>query len=143
MCMRDLLAHARKLGVKVHVAHLPHPYQGYYDSDKKLVVYGFDLSPVERRCVLAHELGHAFYDHQGEDDPSFEEAADLYAALLLIDPEDFVEAEQIDPSPGAIAEELGVTTDLIRVYEKRALTRLHGVTYVGSRMGARQFRWSG
>lgn len=140
--MRELLAHARKLGVKVHVAHLPHPYQGYYDSDKKLVVYGFDLSFVERRCVLAHELGHAFYDHQSEDDPAFEEAADLYAALLLIDPEDYVSAAMIDPSPGAVAEELSVTTDLIRIYEKRALTRLHGVTYVGARMGARQFRYS-
>jgi Zn-dependent peptidase ImmA (M78 family) len=141
--MLELIAHATKLGVTVRVAHLEHPYAGYYDSERKIVVYDFDLTPIERRSVLAHELGHAYYDHQCQDDRRGEDAADLYAAYLLIDPRAYVAAEKIDPSPAAIADELGVTEEVVHTYEKRALTRLHGVTYVGSRMGARQFRWSG
>lgn len=141
--MKELLAHATMLGVRVHVAHLPHPYMGYYDAENKAVVYDFNLTPVERVSVLAHELGHAFYDHRCTDDPDAEEAADLYAAYLLIDPDAYAAAEAIDPSPGAIAEELGVTEDLVRVFEKRALTRAGGLTYVGARMGRRQYRWVG
>lgn len=141
--MKELLAHAKMLGVQVHVAHLPHPYMGYYDADSRTVVYDFNLSPVQRRSVLAHELGHAYYDHQCQDDPDSEAAADLYAAYLLIDPDAYAAAEEIDPSPAAIADELGVTVDLVHVFERRALTRLGGVTYVGARMGARMYRWAG
>lgn len=140
--MRELLAHATTLGVQVHVAHLPHPYMGFYDSERRVAVYGFDLTPVEQRSVLAHELGHAYYDHQCQDDPRAEEVADLYAAYLLIEPGAYVAAERADPAPEAIAEELGVTVDLVRVFEKRALTRVHGVTYVRARMGAGQYAYA-
>lgn len=141
--MLELIAHATKLGVTVHVAHLEHPYAGYYDSERKIVVYDFNLTPRQRRCVLAHELGHAYYDHQCQDDRRSEDAADLYAAYLLIEPGAYVDAVRTDPSSDSIAEELGVTEEVVRTYEKRALTRLRGITYVGARMGARQFRWSG
>lgn len=139
--MRELIAHAASLGVSVHVAHIDGPQRGYYDSAAKQVVYDYELTPVERDTVLAHELGHAFYDHQCYGNPKFEEAADYYAACLLIDPAAYIAAEALDPSIGAIAEELGVEPKLVRVFERRALTRLQGVTYVQSRMGAGQYRW--
>lgn len=138
--MRELVVHAASLGVAVHVAHLPHPYRGYYDAEKRMVVFDFNLTPIERRAVLAHELGHAFYDHRCRGDEDAEAAADRYAARLLIDPAEYAEVEQLYTSVDAIAEELGVTPDLVRVFQERALTRLRGVTYTYSRMGAGQFQ---
>lgn len=140
--MRELIAHATMLGVSVHVAHIDGPQRGFYDSARKIVVYDFELTPVERRCVLAHELGHAYYDHQCHGDVKAEAAADYYAACLLIDPASHAEAERFDPSPAAIAEALGVETRLVRAWESRLL-RLNGVTYVRPRMGAGQFVWRG
>ena len=135
--MKELLAHAAQLGVSVHMAHLPEPYRGFYDSARRIVVYGFDLTPVEKVSVLAHELGHAFYDHQCYGDSAAEEAADRYAARLLIDPLEYASAESIDASPDAIADELGVLPKLVLAYQQSALTVLRGVTYargLGGRM---------
>ena len=139
--MKELIAHAALLGVSVHVAHIDGPQRGFYDSAKKIVVYDFELTPVEQRSVLAHELGHAFYDHQCHGNAKFEAAADYYAACLLISPEAYVNAERIDPCPDAIAEALEVEPKLVRAFETRALTRVHGATYVRARMGARQYAW--
>lgn len=140
--MKELLAHAASLGVSVHVAHIDGPQRGYYDADAKQVVYDYALTPVERVCVLAHELGHAFYDHRCYGNARFEAAADYYAACLLIDPERYMRAEQIDPSVDAIAEALDVEPKLVRAFEARALTRVRGITYVHSKMGARQYRYA-
>lgn len=139
--MRELIAHAASLGVSVHVAHIDGPERGFYDAAHRAVVYDYGLTPVERDTVLAHELGHVFYDHRCRGNARFEEAADYYAACLLIDPAAYIAAESLDPSVGAIAEELGVEPKLVRVFERRALTRLDGVTYVQSRMGAGQYRF--
>jgi len=140
--MKELLAHAAKLGVSVHVAHIDGPKRGYYDSAAKQVVYDYELTPVERVTVLAHELGHAFYDHQCYGNPDYEAAADYYAACLLIDPEEYMRAESLDPAPDAIAEVLGVEPKLVHVFEARALTRVQGVTYVHSKMGTGQYRFA-
>lgn len=139
--MKALIAHAASLGVAVHVAHIDGPERGFYDWRQKVVYYDFTLTPVERMCVLAHELGHAFYDHRGRGDAKAEDDADYYAACLLIVPEEYAAAEAIDPSPDAIGEELGVEGRLVRVFERRALTRLRGVTYVRPKMGLGQYAW--
>lgn len=138
--MKEVLALAARLGVTVHVAHLPEPFRGFYDHERRRVVYDFCLTPIERACVLAHELGHAFYGHQGRDDPDAETAADIYAAAVLIDPVRLAELEAIGLSEDAIAEELGVTEKLLRVFAQQHVTRLHGVTYVRPRLGRGQFR---
>jgi len=140
--VRELITHAASLGVSVHVAHIDGPQRGYYDSANKQVVYDYELTPVERDTVLAHELGHAFYDHQCYGNPAYEAAADYYAACLLIDPEQYIAAERMDPAPDAIAEVLGVEPKLVRAFEARALTRVRGITYVHSRMGAGQYRYA-
>ena len=140
--MRELLAHAATLGLTVHVAHIDGACRGYYDSDERIIVYGFELTPIERRCVLAHELGHAFYDHTCDDGKQPEDAADLYAARLLIDPDEYARAEALDESVDAIAEALDVEPDLVRVYQERAVTRLRGVTYTRSKAGRRRHLWA-
>lgn len=141
--MKELLAHAARLGVSVHVAHIDGPERGFYDSEQKAVVYDFELTPVERVSVLAHELGHAFYDHQCRGDVRSEADADYYAACLLIDPQAYAEAEAFDRSQAAIADALGVEERLVHVFEQRALTRVHGATYVRPRMGRGQYAWRG
>lgn len=137
------MAHAAWLGVSVHVAHIDGPQRGFYDGTRKMVVYDFNLTPIERRCVLAHELGHAFYDHRAYGDARAEDDADYYAARLLIEPQAYADAERIDPSPAAIADALGVEERLVRVFERRALTRVHGATYVRPRLGRGQYAWKG
>jgi len=141
--VKDLIAHAAQLGVSVHVAHIDGPQRGFYDSERKIVVYDFDLTPIERVCVLAHELGHAFYDHQCRGNASAEDDADYYAARLLIDPEAYAEAERFDPAQAAIADALGVEERLVWVFERRALTRVQGATYVRARLGRGQYAWRG
>ena len=134
--MRELLAHAAQLGVHVHTAHLPAPYRGFYDHENNRVVFDYALTPIERRSVLAHELGHVFHGHEGHGVRAQEDAADRYAAQLLIDPAVYARLERVHGDPQSIADELGVEVHLLRVFQG-TLTRLDGVTY--SRGG--QFRW--
>jgi len=137
--MRQLLAHAAHLGVTVHVAHLPEPYRGFYDHERRRVVYDFGLTPIERACVLAHELGHAFHGHRGRDDPAAEAAADAYAAALLVDPAHYARLEAIGLSPGEIAEELGVTVKMLRAFVEHHLVRVRGAAYARPRLGDDQY----
>lgn len=138
--MRELLAHAARLGVSVHMAHLPAPYRGFYDHPNARVIYDFGLTPIEKRCVVAHELGHAFHGHTGRGIRSQEDAADLYAARLLIDPADYAAAEQVSADVQWIADELHVEPHLVRMFQ-RHLTRLDGVTYARSARGQFRLRW--
>ncbi|MFF7681515.1 ImmA/IrrE family metallo-endopeptidase [Microbacterium sp. NPDC007973] len=138
--MRELLAHAARLGVSVHVAHLPEPYNGFYDHENQRVIYDFKLAPIERDCVLAHELAHVYLGHHDRGDETAEAAADAYAAALLIDPERYAQLETIGLNPEEVAEELGVTVKLLRAFVENHLTRVRGAAYTQSRMGAGQFR---
>lgn len=137
--MRQLLMYAAERGIRVHVAHLPRPYRGYYDAAEHVIVLDFTLTPIEQRVVLAHELGHAHFDHRCEDDQQAEAAADLFAAQLLIHPADYAAAERVTTDPHDLAEDLEVTPELLHVYQRECLTRLRGVTYARPRMGAGQF----
>ncbi len=138
--MRELLAHAARLGVSVHIAHLPAPYRGYYDDERQVIVYDFSLTPVERTDVLAHELGHAYYGHRCQNIREQEDAADIYAARLLVDPERYAALEQQGLPVDHIAEELDVTEECVGVFQRHVLTKLRGVTYAGARMGRAQYR---
>lgn len=140
--MDELIAHATTLGVTVATACLPEPLRGVYDWRAEMVVYDYRLTPVEQRCVLAHELGHVYYGHTRFGDRAAEDAADVYAAWLLIDPDEYVAAEMIDPAPAAIADELGVEARIVQAWESRLL-RVRGVSYVRPRLGAGGFAWRG
>ena len=138
--MRRLLAEARRLGVSVHIARLEDDptLRGYYLAEPGIIVLRHGLTRAESRSVLAHELGHAFYRHDS-DSALAERQADIYAARLLIDSEEYARFERVNPDPQSLADELGVTVDVIRTFGTHCLMQVCGVTYALPRMGARQW----
>ena len=126
--MRELLSLAERLEVTVQSAHLPRPYRGFYDHERRRIVYDFTLAPVERACVLAHELGHAYHGHHGRQDAGAEREADAFAAEVLIDPERLATLEAMGLCATDIAEELGVTSRLLRIFAEDHPVCSHGGT---------------
>lgn len=140
--MKEVLAHAAILGVSVHVAHLPAPYRGFYDHENNRVIYDFNLTPIERVGVVAHELGHVFYGHTEYGNPSHERMADLYAARLLIEPETLARLSRETSDLIELSEELGVELRLLKVYLTTDVRRMGHRTYVRARHGSRQFTYA-
>lgn len=70
--------------------------------------------PIQWRCVLAHELGHAQWGHDGSC-PRAERQADEHAVTLLITPEEWAVATILHDSAEAVAHELGVLPRLVAV----------------------------
>lgn len=127
--MKDLIAIATRMRVRVHVSHLDDPeVQGVYDHELRAIHLSFDLTPNEMRSVLAHEIAHAHYGDTCSDGAE-ERRAERFAAALLVTPQRYAEAEAVDPHPSAIADELGVTEDVIVTYQQHCLQRLGERTY--------------
>lgn len=82
---------AADLGVSIREASLPNGWWGAYDHRTHTVTLLPKLAPVQYRHTLAHELGHAYYRHQGTTTQG-ERQASLWAAQTLITPEAFLEA---------------------------------------------------
>lgn len=81
------------------------------------------LGPIAARCTLAHELAHHIHGHDpaatGWIDQRQERQAQESAALMLITAADYAAAEAlVGPHPGALAQELGVTTKLLRSWQE-------------------------
>jgi hypothetical protein len=111
----DLDAIARGLGVRVAVADLGPGLLGLYDARSHRIWLAPGLTPVERRCVLAHELGHAHHRHRSGS-PANERVADAFAARLLVDPAALEAASRWSHDPAEIADELDLTEDVVRAY---------------------------
>lgn len=97
---------------------------GEYRHDSRTIVLLPGLTATQERCVLTHELVHAWYgDGIERADPQrrwwlarAERRADTIAARLLIAEEDLAQAVRIHPEdPTAVAIELGVTLWLLKV----------------------------
>ncbi|GMA33537.1 ImmA/IrrE family metallo-endopeptidase [Litorihabitans aurantiacus] len=77
---------------------------------------------LTQRMTLAHELGHVALGHDWgtrHDAAADERAADIWAAGVLIKPDDYRMAEEIVGShPGALAKELGVTAGLVVYWQQ-------------------------
>lgn len=119
--MTDLNEVAAALGVTI-IEHVGGE-KGRWHRGRRVVSVRRDLGPLNRRCTLAHELGHAALDHLVDADlPDWlierqERDADRWAARLLISEVDYAVAESIHPNAGAIAAELGVTRHLVEVWQ--------------------------
>jgi len=132
-----LIRFAAAQGIEIHVSHLDEDVHGYWSPDEGRIYHDWSLTPNEARVAVAHELGHAHYGHRC-DSARNELQADLYAASLLINPSEYAHIEALNPEQNHIADELGVTVELIHFFEQNCLTRLRGVTYVRPRHGRSQ-----
>lgn len=140
--MRALVRVAAALGVRLHATHLDEQTLGLYSPDEQRIYFDIRLTPNERRVTIAHELGHAYYGHD-HSNPKHERQAEVFAAELLIDPEKYARLERVDPDQHRLADDLGVTVELIRTYEEHCLERVRGMTYTRARMGAGQWEYRG
>lgn len=140
--MRDLISTAAEYGLRIHASRLPGDVLGLYSPAESRIYFDLSLTPNERRVVIAHELGHAFFGHDS-DSPANERLADTYAAEMLINPVEYAELERISCDPHYLAEELNITADLVIHYQGACLQRLGSRTYATkhrSRLSARLAR---
>lgn len=95
-------------------------YDGYLATPRDIVI-NTRLHASFQREVLAHELGHVHYGHdwrRPHDKARDERQADMYAARLLISPEDYALAEcTYGPHVGALAQALQVSTAIVKAWQ--------------------------
>lgn len=113
--LNDLLGLCVQAGVEVRTSALPQGWLGAYDDPRRRILLARGLTPVEQRCVLAHELGHALRMHVGTS-AAAERAAERFAARVLIDPAALRAACAWARDDVELAEELDVTVDVLRAY---------------------------
>ncbi|WP_431800386.1 ImmA/IrrE family metallo-endopeptidase [Microbacterium kunmingense] len=136
-----LIEVAEELGLHV-VERRGHHRGGYHDGLRQIRLNP-GMSARATRSFLAHEIAHALF----RDTPSpygpvkakQERRAWEWAAIYLISPEAFAEAEeQRGGHTPAMAYDLGVTVELVEAF-RRVLARIGDNVYVKPRMGVGQW----
>lgn len=112
--MEKLLRVAERYGIRVLYGSLDGRNGVYYD-DLKLIIVEQSLPPAMEKFTLAHELGHAHHGHR-ESTPSNEIKADEFAARLLINDDDYMNAETVCEDPRYIAQELNLPLRAVEAY---------------------------
>lgn len=138
--MKELLTQAARLGLTVHAAHLEPGILGMYSPDEHRIYFDIGLTMFERRSVLGHELGHAYYGHSC-DDAANDLQADIFAARLLVHPDDYAQLERLGADHDEIAEHFRITPDVVETFRTRCLTKVRGATYVRPKLGAGQWAY--
>jgi len=115
--MASLMEEAKRLGVRVHLAHLDDPFLGLYDDAESRIYLRLGMPMAEVKETLAHELAHAYYRHPCSSGPH-ERNADRRGAWLLVDPDAYAAAERISSDVWFIAEELGLTPSVVENYQR-------------------------
>ncbi|RRD61661.1 ImmA/IrrE family metallo-endopeptidase [Leucobacter sp. OH1287] len=118
--MRTLLDHAAALNIRIEYAPLVNQECAYglYLPNFRTILLDNQLPPELHDFALAHELGHAFYDHQYSTARA-ERKADKYALQLLISAEDYAAAEQeADGNKYGIAALLRVPPSAVAAYQE-------------------------
>lgn len=133
--LTDLGRHAAALDVTLHLGHLSDGRLGVYEPEAAQVWISINLTPAEQRSVLAHELGHVYFDHRCGS-PRAEREADRYAANLLVCPEQYAALEREGHDLHGIADAMDVTVDIVQAFREHHLQRLGGTTY-GRRLRGR------
>ncbi|MFI2610646.1 ImmA/IrrE family metallo-endopeptidase [Kitasatospora sp. NPDC018619] len=112
----DPLATLDQMGIPVIRMWLRDTY-GAWSPTHGVVLLAQGLSPVEERCVLAHEIEHILAGDTGCGGAvglRAERLADLHAARKLVALSDFCAARQWANSEAELAAELGVTGWILR-----------------------------
>jgi Zn-dependent peptidase ImmA (M78 family) len=139
--MQHLLQLAEELGLTVIEKRGRH--HGGYHHGSRMIRLDPHMPRRVARSVLAHEIAHSVFQDQptphGPARAKQERRANEWAALQLITPEAFAEAERHRGGhTGSMAHDLAVTTEIIEAYQ-RLLLRIGNVTYTRARMGAGQW----
>ena len=100
---------------------LPGALCGYYDDTQRVIHVDSRLSYRQRRCVLAHELWHAFF-HHGSTVHVYAVKDELrvrrLTARLLISDDQYAMVEAMfDAEPYAMAQELEVTQQVLQDFQ--------------------------
>lgn len=140
--MQGLYELAAELGLSVEEADLV-TRDGECRLDLRRIRLPRNASYRLKRWTLAHELGHAVNRHQltifGVSDPKQERDADEWAALHLIQLEDYRAAELArDGHVPSMAYDLGVITRGVLAFQ-RALARIGPHVYLKPQHGAGQY----
>ena len=142
--MQHLFDLASELGVKIEYTDLTHlDRDGDYCHRTRTIRLQRGMLRRLEVSVLAHELAHAIngdqrtmFDYYDDKD---ERRADEWAALLLIDIDEYRYAEEkYGNDREHIAQELGVMDFIVEAFE-RTLTRIGDTVYVQSKQGAGQW----
>ena len=110
--------HAEILGVPVETQWLRGRRWGEYHAGTHTIRLDRRLLRVEARSILAHEVQHAIHRDVpsgfGPVDARMERRARLNAALLLVDPHEYAEAEALcDGADCGIAHALDVIPEVL------------------------------
>jgi Zn-dependent peptidase ImmA (M78 family) len=111
----DLMGKAAEIGVTVTTGELPEGWWGSWNHHTRTITLLEGLGVVQRRSVLAHELGHAVHNHKGTT-PENEAEARVWAARALIHPARAAATAKRINWLGLIAKELGVLPEDIAAY---------------------------
>jgi hypothetical protein len=135
---------AAMLGVTVIFADLTHlGRDGDYNAKTNTIRLQEGMSSRLLRSVFAHELCHAVWgdvpSRFGPVNAKQERRADEWAALRLIDLDDYREVEHLrEGNIALMAQDLEVIDDIVRAYQ-RILQRFGDTIYVAPRMGVGQW----
>lgn len=130
--MRELIRLVSSFGLTLHGARLNPGIRGLYVAEEGRVYFDLALTPNERRATVAHELGHFHYGHECSTTAN-ERQADGYAARLLIRAEDYAAVARVNSDRAHVADELGVTVDIVEAYESQVLSRIGEGVYSDGR----------
>ena len=104
----------------VYELALPADLEGGYDAANNRILISDRLTPIQRRCVLAHEISHARHHDVGcKCGSATERRADIEAARMLISQVEYQTAENIyDGDETLMAKEMNVMPWIIQAYKQ-------------------------
>ncbi|ACV09905.1 ImmA/IrrE family metallo-endopeptidase [Jonesia denitrificans] len=119
--MDALIEMAQAAGYKVEWVSMSR-YTGLLLDDRILI--NQHRSIMTQRVALAHELGHIHHGHDWRVNPHSRERderqANRFAAELLVDPVELMEAEMLYESPGAVAAALSLPESILDIWRASA-----------------------
>lgn len=110
--MQNVWGMLRTLAQVVIIWNRPHP-DLVAATDGRRIWVDPALTTAERRCFLAHEAFHIKHGHSGCQPPTAERQVCLETARFLVSFEDLQRVAGWSRSPWVMADELGVTEQVI------------------------------
>lgn len=115
--LSDLYRIAEQQHITIIDLPLPGTTSGLYDEKTRTIILSTGLNSRQKRCTLAHELNHATHHDTGRD-PKTEYRTRKQTALQLIDPLDYITAENMyEGNLFAMAVQLDVTLQVLKDYQ--------------------------